>query len=626
MMENTKDNSSFRELMADVRETKGKSLRTIGLGLYSPTMIKRVETGERMPKKLERDRILARLGISGEEYEDYLSQDEYAEWLMRQDILKSIEAKDIAESEKKIAAFEALGDDGKVEGQFLEAMRFMLLQLKKAPEEELRSTIERAVSYTIPYIDEGFPKRISLADQEINLLLEYVRLHLYGETEEERHKWRIKIYNDIIKYLKETDMDDICKAKIYPKLVYYISLEYQDGKCPAEELKRGLELCSYAVECLRDAKRLYYMVELLELRQWLIAQILEKSADISEAEVRKLRTLANTSKKWETLFKELYAEYGVSPYMENFCFLYWETESHSSNEVIRLRRKMLNVTQEAFCDGVCTTKTIGRIENKEMSPQMFDLCGLFEKSSLFPDYVRSRAISADWEVLKLRNEIVQYNNDRNVKKWSESLTRLESRLDMDVLQNKQLIMHERIILEESIGKITRQEAVERLIKVANMTVPVDKLLNLEEWFLTREEMVCIYSIAIRIGLNEENKYMDILRGYCKRGIRESSISVRLGVYELLLAGIANYLGNIKAYEESTAMANYAIRLSLENRRMYSLARNLYSICWNKYNIDGVKTLARDIPDVDITLHRCLLLSEIARDKKMNGFFKEKLKD
>ena len=120
--------------------------------------------------------------------------------------------------------------------------------------------------------------------------------------------------------------------------------------------------------------------------------------------------------------------------------------------------------------------------------------------------------------------------------------------------------------------------------------------------------------------------MDILREYCKRGIRESSISVRLGVYELLLAGIANYLGNIKAYEESTAMANYAIRLSLENRRMYSLARNLYSICWNKYNIDGVKTLARDIPDVDITLHRCLLLSEIARDKKMNGFFKEKLKD
>lgn len=624
MGKDTKDDVTFRELMESIRETQRKSLRVLGLGLYSSTMVRRVETGERLPKKLERDRLLARLGVSSVEYEDYLSQDEYAEWVMRQDILKSIEAKDIATLEKKIAALEALNDEGKVERQFLETMRFMMLQMKHAPEEELRCVIELAVSYTIPEIDEGFPKKIALADQEINLLLEYVRLHQCGETEELRRKWRLARYKDIVEYLRDNFMDDINRAKVYPKAIYYISLEYIDGQGTLEELERCLELCTYAIECLRDAQRLYYMVEMLELRQWLIARILEEDTSIPKNEAKKLRTLATTSKKWATLYKDLYTEYGISPYMENFCFLYWETESHSSNEVIRLRRKMLGITQEQFSTGVCTSKTVGRIENREISPQMYDLRGLFENSSMYPEFVISRVISSDWEAIKLWGEVIRYNNDRNVKKWGNSLAKLENRLDMNILQNKQLVMRERILMEEWTQEITRQEAVERLIEVAKMTIPVDRLLTLNEWFLTREEITCIYNIAIRIGLHEENKYLEILKAYCKKEIGEERISIRLGVHELLLTGMANYLGNLGEYEESNAMANRAIRLTLENRRMHSLAGNLYNNCWNKYNIDGELALARDNQEVDTTLRRCILLSDISRNVKSKGFFKKKL--
>lgn len=620
----TKGDVTFRELMESIREAQRKSLRVLGLGLYSSTMVRRVETGERLPKKLERDRLLARLGVSGVEYEDYLSQDEYAEWVMRQDILKSIETKDVATLESKIAELEALDDEGKVERQFLETMRFMLLQMKHAPEEELRRVIELAVSYTIPDIDEGFPKKIALADQEINLLLEYVRLHQYGETEEVRRKWRLARYIDIVEYLRGNYLDDLGRAKVYPKAIYYIGLEYIDGQGTIEEFENCLELCTYAIECLRDAQRLYYLVEMLELRQWLIGRILEEDAGIPKNKAKNLRTLATTSKKWAALYKDLYTEYGIPPYMENFCFLYRETESHSSNEVIRLRRKMLGVTQEQFSTGVCTSKTVGRIENREISPQMYDLRGLFGKSAMYPEFVISRVISSDWEAIKLYNQVVRYGNDRNVRKWSDSLAKLENRLDMNILQNRQVVMRERIVMEELMQEISRQEAIERLIEVAKMSIPVDRLLTLDEWFLTREEITCIYNIAIRIGAHEDNKYLEILKEYCKREIGEEHISKRLGVHELLLTGMANYLGNLGEYEKSNAMADRAIRLTLENRRMYSLAGNLYNNCWNKYSVDGELPSARDNQEVDRTLRRCILLSDISHNVKSKDFFKKKL--
>jgi hypothetical protein len=144
-------------------------------------MMGRVECGERLPKKLERDRLVARLGVSGEGYEDYLSMTEYEEWVLRQDILESIEEKNLEKLEEQLKIYEAVEDLDNVERQFLEAMRFMLLTLKGAPKNELRKTIELAVSYTIEDIDDGFPEKLILADQEINLLIEYVNLHYYDK-------------------------------------------------------------------------------------------------------------------------------------------------------------------------------------------------------------------------------------------------------------------------------------------------------------------------------------------------------------------------------------------------------------------------------------------------------------
>ena len=177
MKTSTKDEINFRGFLTAYRTLQGVEMQTLTKGLYSKSMMSRVENGERFPKKLERDRLVARLGVSGEGYEDYLSMGEYDEWKLRQEILESIEEKNVEKLEERLKRYTSTEELDKVESQFLEAMRFMMLQMKNAPAKELRKTIELAVSYTIEDIDDGFPEGLILADQEINLLIEYVSLH-----------------------------------------------------------------------------------------------------------------------------------------------------------------------------------------------------------------------------------------------------------------------------------------------------------------------------------------------------------------------------------------------------------------------------------------------------------------
>ena len=67
---------------------------------------------------------------------------------------------------------------------------------------------------------------------------------------------------------------------------------------------------------------------------------------------------------------ELYTKHNVSPYMEYFCHLYWEMESYCIGDVIRIRRQMFGMTKEQLCKGICSVKTLTRMEHKQVKTQM----------------------------------------------------------------------------------------------------------------------------------------------------------------------------------------------------------------------------------------------------------------
>lgn len=91
----TKDEINFHGFLNATRQLHNATLDQVCEGLCSRSMMLRIESGDRLPEKQMRDRILSRMGVIIEGYEDYLSIDEYEQWELRQKLLGSIEKKNL---------------------------------------------------------------------------------------------------------------------------------------------------------------------------------------------------------------------------------------------------------------------------------------------------------------------------------------------------------------------------------------------------------------------------------------------------------------------------------------------------------------------------------------------------
>lgn len=109
-------------------------------------MMARIGRGECLPDYLMRNRIMARLGIAAEGYEDFLQPLEYDRYLKRADIMEEVENKNISSALALIEnLFEsALEDNNKIELQFLYDMQARCFIYNNRPAEEIRNIYKKA--------------------------------------------------------------------------------------------------------------------------------------------------------------------------------------------------------------------------------------------------------------------------------------------------------------------------------------------------------------------------------------------------------------------------------------------------------------------------------------------------
>ena len=75
MYVNDRGQMNFHDFVRSSRELTEANLKKAAEGVCTESEWSRFEIGDRLPEKLMRDRMVARLGISGEEYEEYLDSD-----------------------------------------------------------------------------------------------------------------------------------------------------------------------------------------------------------------------------------------------------------------------------------------------------------------------------------------------------------------------------------------------------------------------------------------------------------------------------------------------------------------------------------------------------------------------
>ncbi len=97
--------SYFYALLEEQMQQQNVTAEKLSEGICSRSLISRVKQGERTPNKMMRDRLMERLGISGERNENFLFYEDYIKWKERQAIIKCVDCREIDKARKLLAEY-----------------------------------------------------------------------------------------------------------------------------------------------------------------------------------------------------------------------------------------------------------------------------------------------------------------------------------------------------------------------------------------------------------------------------------------------------------------------------------------------------------------------------------------
>lgn len=565
------------DVIRDKRMQKGISVEKLAEGLYDSSMLMLIESGKRTPDRLMTDRLLDRLGISVDDYELFLDYDEYDRWLLRQRIVDAVLKEELPRAETMISQYEQNNDmDNKLAKQFCLVMKAQCMSLNKQSHSELAVTYEEALKLTAPDIDSRSLGELVLSAAELNLVIEYA--YYSGRRDFE------KTGDELLEYIERAGYDIHNKSKIYPKLVCYMFQYFRthnkaDNRNAWNEYLKYLRLCNEAVDILRNASRTYYIIELLDARLELIS-LLTEASECPYHNKAELDMWLREAVEWRKMYLELYRRAGLQPYMRNSMQFYIEGEVYCISDVVRIRRKMLGLSVAELAEGICSERTIRRIENRSSKTHREIVSELFYKMGIPYQLHRTDLITSNYEAKRLKEELDGYINWRDNQKALECIKQIEKLVDMNIPLNRQTMLCAFLNVERSENKISKEKYAAGLKEALEYTVPYKSVVGSEELYLTNGEMNCLHNISITRKNEKDNELIYLLYGQMNKIEQKVPLHSFIMVYEFIMYTSASYFGNIGEYDQSDILASHVLEACLLYRRTEILHRCIYNNQWN----------------------------------------------
>lgn len=565
-MKETKDypqseaDQDFAKLLKNIRTEEKVSLDQLAMGFMSASQLTKIENGERPINKNIRDRLLERLGIAKELYENLLDLCDFEEWDYKKKILSAIQNKKIEDAYRLLKEYKAhLRENDRINHQFILAMWGEVLKQEGASKEKIAECYRKAVILTIPDAEKVWSEKRPLSVLEMNLLLE-------TQTE-------------------------------------------------------NLKICEKAIDKLRDAGRTYYLVELLEIEIQILETMPE---DAVTEHLEKNETDRINAKELMSMIKNLYAEYEVPAYIQDCTYFYQQKWIFSMKDVLRTRREMFGLTQEQLCEGICSVKSLRRAEKGQTDMQRETLKKLLNRLGLSGQMQWSRLITSDREVIRMAEELADYINDRKFSVASKQLESMKSRIDLDIPQNKQYFLEKQALLEFEQGKVTREEFVKMEKEALECTLRAENLYRKENVYLTEQEIRCIRNSWKGMEKKEKKESVKFLLEFYGKNILKNGFSEAISMYEFVTESAVNELGNMGEHEWAEEIDRRAIRASLLCRRVWNVHYKLYDILWNENEIMKKNGKRVSNGEMNTELKRCIIISHYVKRYFYENVYKEKL--
>lgn len=606
----------FAKLLKNIRTEENVSLDQLAMGLMSASQLVKIENGERPINKNIRDRLLERLGIAKELYENLLDLCDFEEWDYKKKILSAIQDKKIEDAYRLLKEYKAhLRENDRINHQFILAMWGEVLKQEGASKEKIAECYRKAVILTIPDAEKVWWEKRPLSVLEMNLLLETL---VYGNETDDLYKYRV-----LMDYVDMGYYDEIMKAKIYPKIVYYylkkqiLFKEYWNVETQTENLK----ICEKAIDKLRDAGRTYYLVELLEIEMQISEIMLDDTfpEDFEKNEADKIN-----AKELLSVIKNLYAEYEVPAYMQDCTYFYQQKWIFSMKDVLRIRREMLGLTQEQLCEGICSVKSLRRAEKGQTDMQRETLKKVLNRLGLSGQMQWSRLITSDREAIRMAEELADYINDRKFSVASKQLESLKSRIDLDIPQNKQYFLEKQALLEFEQGKVTREEFVKMEKEALECTLRAENLYRKENVYLTEREIICISNSWKGMEGKQKRESINLILRLYDYYALNNGLSQAISVYEIVTEAAVNELGNNGEHVRAEEIDRKSIKASLSCRRVWDIHYKIYDILWNEKEIQKKNKEKKRNMEMTDGLMKCISISHYVKQPFYEKIYREKM--
>lgn len=565
-MKETKDypqseaDQDFAKLLKNIRTEEKVSLDQLAMGLMSASQIVKIENGERPINKNIRDRLLERLGIAKELYENLLDLCDFEEWDYKKKILSAIQNKKIEDAYRLLKEYKAhLRENDRINHQFILAMWGEVLKQEGASKEKIAECYRKAVILTIPDAEKVWWEKRPLSVLEMNLLLE-------TQTE-------------------------------------------------------NLKICEKAIDKLRDAGRTYYLVELLEIEIQILETMPE---DAVTEYLEKNGTDRINAKELMSMIKKLYAEYEVPAYIQDCTYFYQQKWIFSMKDVLRTRREMFGLTQEQLCEGICSVKSLRRAEKGQTDMQRETLKKLLNRLGLSGQMQWSRLITSDREVIRMAEELADYINDRKFSVASKQLESLKSRIDLDIPQNKQYFLEKQALLEFEQGKVTREEFVKMEKEALECTLRAENLYRKENVYLTEREIICISNSWKGMEEKEKRESINLILRLYDNYALNNGLSQAISVYEIVTEAAVNELGNNGEHVRAEEIDRKSIKASLSCRRVWDIHYKIYDILWNEKEIQKKNKEKNRNMEMTDGLMKCISISHYVKQPFYEKIYREKM--
>jgi len=619
-MGDTEEGRAFLDYINGLRAKKEFTMRQLCEGLCSLSVVQAMEDGCWDPDQLLQESILERLGVAAEDYSRGLDHVDYDRWLDRLRILHSITFVRPEEAEERLTEYEKkYGAGGRHERQFLLAMRAQAARCLGRSGEEVSGLLREAAGLTVPGWETEPLEGRALSIKELNLILEAE--HCRGEGE------RTGRYREILDYISRSGLDGTAMAKIYPKAVYFLCRSMMQGGEDSWEPGMMLRYSGQAVEVLRDNERMYYLWELVTFREELAR---ERAAELEyRGEQEKsgaMRELGREMGEWRRTLEEVYAEKGVPKETFEFCYFYVMKGVYCINDVIRIRRKMLGLSQQKVCEDICDEKTLRRIEHKRTRPRKAVVRKLMRRLKLSEELTRTELVTDSQEARELMTQLRDFVNAGRWEEAERARRRIEEMVPMEITCNRQTIMSKEMFLKWKQGEMGDEEYLDKMRGVLEETLPYDAFLKSDEIYLTGTEQVCILNRmqALKRGSGEHLACMKRMEEIYQFYVKEEVWEGAWNMYEFAMRHVGSERGNIGEYDKSDYYNKIILEGCLRFRRMSLISQSTYGMWWN-YDMRKQSNILSDKVLVDEKeLNRCIQFSNMCKDKYSEIFYCRKL--